>query len=460
MADTERLLGSEDCHAGDGVDPAAPTDRALRSRQVSFGAASAGLGAAAVAASADNPASWLDAGFFVVGMASDITFNTCVLSVEYLRTQFGSNVLVIIGQAQFWGSTLAMLALFALGLQFPALLVQNITGQSMYLLALMTYMAGVNILLLLCAVGTWRLSIGLLQVCMFMNGIATGASQGLGGRLSGFMTKFGSVPTAASAQMSGVGFGIAFPTVLQLSLMPFNAPAPGIAVGSYFTALVGVVCGMVGLVLLSRTSSFRRIDEAAHLVEEPFRNNYRNWATRRLHQVAPQSAVLVANFSTGVYLALLTTRLPAKGALPLPDQLPTLLIGVTNACDFLGRFLTLLCLQQESESELKHALRRMLVVLCAFAVRFCIAILCVAYGLNMWSADSNAFILSLYACGAVLGGTITVATTQSAQTVCMRTSGPSMDQMSPLPCPLAGQIMFLACISGCLIGTMLPYPTA
>merc|ERR1712217_783191 len=61
------------------------------------------------------------------------------------------------------------------------------------------------------------------------------------------------------------------------------------------------------------------------------------WFAARLRQVFFPSLALAVNMATLVYLGLLTPRVPAIGGWPSKAQLPTVLLGLTNICDFLGR---------------------------------------------------------------------------------------------------------------------------
>lgn len=412
----------------------------------------------------------VDALFFWLGAASDITFNGIVLSVAYLVSQFGKTILVEIGRAQFLASTSAMLFLFALALRNPSSTVGALRAKCKVLMTAMGYMLWLNIAMLLFVIRGWSLTHDRLWALMFLNGLATGTSQSLVGVISGLMTKFGGHPSAASAQMSGVGFGIALPTVVQLSLMPLAVPSGIVAGLSYGLAAALSLCGMVALAILRNTESFRRcehggIDElAGQPIEKAFAEKFRGYARTRFVQVFFPSLALLANFASMVYCGLLTPRVPTHGTVPSPINLPTCLLGVSNACDFLGRVLAQRLLRQRIDGSfafLAVPLQQLPVLFVLLMVRLSFGCACLLYcvlGPPRWPNGSNIAIITIYGMGAFVGGMTTVSLTQFAQALCMLTSGPNMGECRPLPCPLAGQIMWLACVFGSVSGALLPFP--
>jgi len=419
--------------------------------------------------------------FFLLGAASDVTFNAIVLSVAYLVQELGTDVLILIGRAQFVGSGCTMLVLFAMALRRPLIAVHSLPKQCTSLMKAMAYMLVLNTAMVFLAVSGQPLSAAPLQAALLANGVATGLSQSLVGVLSGFMTKFANQPTAASAQVSGVGFGVALPTAVQLLLLPLGLPVRVAAVISYGLAFVVTVCGMVALVHFQATKAFIRCERKSldEVTGSPgsssiFEERFSWWAARRFLQVSLPSLGLLINFAAMVYCNLLSPHMPNHGAFPPSELLPTLLIGATNAFDFAGRIFALHTLHQSSAvvemegckreasgSLAEGFLQRLPAISLCLLARLLAGAACISYCLRgpvERALGSNAVVLGFYALGALCGGATTVALTQYAQSLCMRTSGPNMDQPASLPCPLAGQIMLLSCILGSVIGSLIPFP--
>lgn len=399
--------------------------------------------------------------FFALGAASDITFNGILLSVAYLQSQCGNNVLVKIGQAQFIASFGIMTTLFVWGFLQPATTGGKNPGSLKLLvwtlLSSMTYMVILLCWLCFCAGSGTHLDARLLQGGMLLNGAATGAVQNRVGSLAGLMTTFGGHPMAASSQMSGVGLGIALPTMVQLLCMPFQFEASHVAFLCYSVAAVFTLYGLISLSKLRQTDAFQRcerggIDEMAKSpgLSGVIQSNWQRWTKLRFRQVFFPSFGLLVGFSMMVYSGLLTPHMPSKGAWPLPEQLPTLLLSTTNACDFLGRIAAAKALTRVSLLSSLPFL--MFMVLCRVGLLLCVVMYCREP--PDW-VTSNAPIVGLYALSAILTGGVGVCFTQFAQTICMRTSGRNNDQVSQLPCPIASQIMWLATVLGSAIGAML-----
>eukprot|EP00928_Gymnodinium_smaydae_P073250 TRINITY_DN56490_c0_g1_i1.p1 TRINITY_DN56490_c0_g1~~TRINITY_DN56490_c0_g1_i1.p1 ORF type:complete len:293 (-),score=57.49 TRINITY_DN56490_c0_g1_i1:565-1443(-) len=203
----------------------------------------------------------VDLCFLALGAASDVTFNSVVMSVAYLRSRFGAGVLTLVGRAQFAGSAVTMLLLLALGSRQLVSRSGWIGVQCRAMLVAMAYMLVFMVVLLVSILRDSHLSSGTLFALVLLNGAATGAAQSLGGFLAGLMTKFGGHAAAAAAQMSGVGLGVALPTSAQLLLLPLEALGPArAAVISYGLAVVVLAVGLLALPLLARSESFRRCE--------------------------------------------------------------------------------------------------------------------------------------------------------------------------------------------------------
>eukprot|EP00929_Paragymnodinium_shiwhaense_P016330 TRINITY_DN12461_c0_g1_i1.p1 TRINITY_DN12461_c0_g1~~TRINITY_DN12461_c0_g1_i1.p1 ORF type:complete len:481 (+),score=63.98 TRINITY_DN12461_c0_g1_i1:59-1444(+) len=414
----------------------------------------------------------IDAGFFGLGSASDITFNGLILCVAYLRGQLGSDVLSLVGRAQFLGSALVMLLTFGMALRNPGGLVHGLHSQCRWLFVGMLYLLGLNATLLVFVAKAWKLNSAVLQIAMFVCGLMTGLSQSLVSAIAGMMTKFGGHTSAASAQMSGVGFGIALPTAVQLCLMPLNMSDDRLAGLSDAVACVVMLGGVIALCRLRRTALFRKCEEggadslSGRSVSGVFAERFFEWALRRLKQVLVPSGGLFFNFAGMVYCQLMTPHVRPIGDVPRQDMLPTLLMGITNICDCVGRLAMLRVLQLQSSTRLvewvQGKVRRARYLWLLLFLRLIIIAACISYtflDIDELHLTSNAMIIALYAVGALIGGCVTVGLTNLAQATCMLTSGVNMDTYNPVPCPLAGQIMFLACILGSTTGTLLPYPS-
>lgn len=262
---------------------------------------------------------------------------------------------------------------------------------------------------------------------------------------------------AASSQMSGVGLGIALPTVLQLGCMPLGLPARHVAVLCYGTAAIFTVYGLASLSKLRRADAFQRCERGGidELSKTPglsgvIQSNWQRWTRLRFRQVFFPSFGLLVGFSVMVYSGLLTPHMPSRGNWPLPEQLPTLLLSTTNACDFIGRIAASKALQRvRFLSSLPFLLLVQL-----FRVGLLLCVLAYCREPPEW-VTSNVPIVGLYAMSAVLTGAVATCLTQFAQTICMKTSGKNNDQVSKLPCPIASQIMWLATVLGSACGAML-----
>merc|ERR1739848_175065 len=118
--------------------------------------------------------------------------------------------------------------------------------------------------------------------------------------------------------------------------MPLNMPAVHIALISFGLSTSLMILGIVSLLHIESTSVFREqasfANEKAKENQEIFEKHYRIWLIARLRQVGFQSIGLLTNYACGVYVALLAMRVPPHGTMPLPRQLPTLLIGTANIC--------------------------------------------------------------------------------------------------------------------------------
>lgn len=261
---------------------------------------------------------------------------------------------------------------------------------------------------------------------------------------------------AASSQMSGVGLGIALPTVLQLGCMPFQLPARHVAVLSYGIAAIFTVYGLTSLSKLRKTDAFQRcerggIDELAKSpqISAMIQSNWQRWTKLRFRQVFFPSFGILLGFSMMVYSGLLTPHMPSRGDWPLPAQLPTLLLSTTNACDFIGRIAASKALQRVPLLSSLPFLMFMQVL--RIGLLLCVVTYCRQP--PEW-VTSNAPIVGLYALSSVLTGALATCLTQFAQSICMRTSGKDNDKVSKLPCPIASQIMWLATVLGSACGAM------
>jgi len=259
---------------------------------------------------------------------------------------------------------------------------------------------------------------------------------------------------------------------------------------SYALAAVVVSFGLFALLHLRSTAELRRceyggVDELTGTpgLAAALHRNFGWWTLARLRHVGWQSVGLAISFAATVYTGLLTPHVPPSGLHPPPQQLPTLLLSTNNVCDFGGRFLALRVLRGSSQlgsasTSLQRWLQWLPFLIALLLVRLCLVGVGVAYCARGHSLEghlarttlsppppiaaepggSNLLMVALYAVGAFVGGASTVGLTQQAQSVCMSRSGPNLDESSVLPCPLAGQIMFLACIMGSVVGTLLPFP--
>lgn len=446
-------------------------------------------------AEARRPPRWsmLDSYFFALGAASDVTFNGLVMSVAFLRQEIGPNVLQLIGQAQFLGSISAMTLLFGISLWRPqGAMTRGMVSSCVILIICALYMLLLNLAMLVVAAIGWQLDPACLFVAMLFNGFATGGSQSCGSLLAGVMTKLANHPTASTAHMSGVGFGIALPTVLQMTMTPIGVSPPRAGVVCYSIAASQMMFGVFSFRQLWTSRSFRTLRESQHLAKECWTENgqeaafgeqgsvtnseaatmlqrltvvasrYRTYVRVRALQIGLPSTTLALNFASLVYGNMLTTHIKTNGNLLAAEELPTILLGMTNICDFLGRATALVLLQEESKllpyRLFQRCLKQAPFMGLLLLLRFCgiaVAVFC-SSAIKDTLAHSDGALIALYAGGAAVGGMLTVATTHLAQTRCMASSGPSMTEYSPIPCPISGQIMFLACIFGSLTGSMCP----
>merc|ERR1712226_1793414 len=96
-----------------------------------------------------------------------------------------------------------------------------------------------------------------------------------------------------------------------------------------------------------------------------------------------------------VYGGLITPRVPAQGFLPLPSQLPTLLLSTTNAFDFAGRMCAYHLFQQFEDGTLGclltcfRQLKFVVLVLLFRAQATILAVYFCMWGPPEWASGSN-----------------------------------------------------------------------
>ncbi|CAE8594302.1 unnamed protein product [Polarella glacialis] len=405
----------------------------------------------------------LFAAFFVLGAASDVTFNALVLCVPYLRQTLGKRVLLEMGICQFAGSTGAMLLLLAFASEAVARprLKRHLVMQ---LLALGTMML-LNVFVLSCALLGRKLPAFPLLVLLLLGGISSGTMQSLVAVLAGLMTKFTRHDYAAAAQMSGHGFGILLPSALQLMLLAPSSGlvSPALAAGCSAALGVCVLCLAVGVLRwLQWQASYRTCAaggvaalSGSQEIEDLFANRFAGWLQARFWQLLVVSAALALNFAFTVYCGQLTPFLPLASASgsSFGAQLPTLLLSITNVCDFAGRWVAARLLRVNSS--------RPSVVAVLLIGRSAMVVVVTLYAKGLLPASANegpgvVWVLAFgYAVNSTLSGLVSVGLTQFGQEKCMRTGGANMDTATGLPCPIAAQVMWLASVVGSISGTLI-----
>lgn len=402
--------------------------------------------------------------FFVLGAASDISFNAIVLCVAYLRRSLGDHVLINLGICQFCGSVIAMVLLLLHAARVPeAVGKPSLHAHAILMFAALGVMFLLNLVILICASMNLLVPGAVLYPLLVFAGLAGGTLQSLGALLAGLMTKFTEHDYAAGAQMNGHGFGIILPSVVQLCLLSM----PAISSDRPIEAIVSPVLSMcvlsvaaIMLVWLRSQESYRICAEGGldALIMKPgvtevIKAKFSWWMLTRFKQVSMIAFGLMCTFAATVYCGQMTPFMPVGHSTFWATKLPTLLLSITNLCDFVGR---------TGAARLPSNWFRCssLVSILLARAALVVVILLHLHGVllpvsGMSGASLVAPIAALYAVSSWLSGMASVALTQHAQSKCMRTSGPNMDSDTNIPCPMAGQIMWLATMTGAILGTLL-----
>lgn len=417
--------------------------------------------------------------FFAIGAGSTVTFNSVIMAVAYFKELLGDGVLAKLALAHNITLLATMGSLIILLPRLPRLRILRMCMRCAFALA-----AIVNLVVLHATALRRPLSSSVLLASIGLNGAAVGLAQGLGASLGGLFDPYSLAAGCGGMQLSGAGFGVLLPTLLQLAMLPFEARMAGGELKDAARLGALVSCGMGALVclvalgcveMLPRTRVWREVDaiNAADPLRPPrpppsapaCRNPEvdsigkciavgSNAVLRtRLKQLSGVMAAQLLNEFSFVALLLAAPALPAANSTRafVGEFLPTILLIVANIGSFSGRIgATVASLGNPAAAKLLGRRCRALLLAALTLCTPAIAALAHAYGRSAHATNhavAAEWIALAFALAATVSGFALVSLGQLSQRLC--------NHSWETPCELTAQFIWLSINMGALGGTVL-----